>query len=107
MAEIHSKERELNNKINHRKKYIPRGGLNMAQKLSDEARQHKNEYNAEYVKQTKGAAQRKWNEENKERKKQKSFFLWLPQDQDILEHLDAIDNVSGYIKDLIRADINR
>ena len=75
----------------------------MAQKLSDEARQHKNEYNAEYVKQTKGAAQRKWNEENKERKK----LLWLPQDQDILEHLDAIDNVSGYIKDLIRADINK
>lgn len=46
----------------------------MAQKLSDEARQHKNEYNAEYVKQTKGAAQRKWNEENKERKKQNLSF---------------------------------
>lgn len=79
----------------------------MAQKLSDKARQHKNKYNAEYVKQTKGAAQRKWNEENKERKKQKSFFLWLPQDQDILDHLKKIKNVSSYIKDLIRTDINK
>ncbi len=79
----------------------------MAQKLSEEARRHKNKYNAEYVKQTKGAAQRKWDEDNKERKKQKSFFLWLPQDQDILNHLNTVDNVSGYIKDLIREDMNK
>lgn len=79
----------------------------MAQKLSDKARRRKNEYNAEYVKQTKGAAQRKWDEENKNRKKQKSFFLWLPQDQDIVDHLDSVGNISGYIKDLIRADMEQ
>lgn len=79
----------------------------MAQKLSDKARRRKNEYNAEYVKQTKGAAQRKWDEENKNRKKQKSFFLWLPQDKDIVDHLDSVGNISGYIKDLIRADMEQ
>lgn len=77
----------------------------MAQKLSDKARQHKNEYNADYSKQTQFASQRKWDEENRERKKQKAFFLWLPQDQDILDHLNNVGNISGYIKDLIRADI--
>ena len=79
----------------------------MAQKLSEKARQHKNEYNAEYIKQTKGAAQRKWDEKNRERKRQKSFFLWLPQDQDIVDHLDTVDNISGYIKYLIREDMNK
>lgn len=79
----------------------------MAQKLSEEARRRKNEYNADYSQQTQFAAQRKWDEENRERKKQKSFFLWLPQDQDILNHLDTVDNISGYIKDLIRTDMER
>lgn len=77
----------------------------MVEKSLEKARQRKNKYNAEYVKKTKGAAQRKWDEKNKSRKKQKSFSLWLPQDQDILDHLGTKDNVSGYIKELIRADI--
>lgn len=79
----------------------------MTSKLSEEARQRKNDYNSEYVKQTNRKAQKKWDIENQSRKKQKAFSLWLPQDQDILDHLNKIKNFSDYIKGLIRADIKR
>ena len=74
----------------------------MTSKLQEEAKQRKNDYNAEYVKITKRAAQKKWDEANKGRKKQKIFVLWLPQDQDIADHLQKIKNFSDYIKGLIR-----
>ena len=77
----------------------------MTTKLSEEARQRKNDYNAEYVKMTKRAAQKKWDEANQKRKKQKIFILWLPQDQDIADHLQKIKNFSDYIKGLIRRDM--
>lgn len=28
-------------------------------------------------------------------------------DQDIIDHLDQLDNVQGYIKELIRANVNK
>ena len=77
----------------------------MTTKLQEEAKQRKNDYNAEYVKITKRAAQKKWDEANKGRKKQKIFVLWLPQDQDIADHLQKIKNFSDYIKGLIRRDM--
>lgn len=77
----------------------------MTTKLQEEAKQRKNDYNAEYVKTTKRAAQKKWDEANKGRKKQKIFVLWLPQDQDIADHLQKIKNFSDYIKGLIRRDM--
>lgn len=77
----------------------------MTSKLQEEAKQRKNDYNAEYVKITKRAAQKKWDEANKGRKKQKIFVLWLPQDQDIADHLQKIKNFSDYIKGLIRHDM--
>ena len=79
----------------------------MSQKLSDDARRHKNEYNSEYVRRNGGAAQRKWSELNKLRRKQKAFYLWLPQDADIIEHLESVNNFSDYIKSLIRADMSK
>lgn len=77
----------------------------MSKNLSNEARQRKNEYNAEYVKRTGGAAQKKWTEKNKERKKTKLLTLWLPQDGDIIAHLDNVNNFCEYVKNLIREDI--
>lgn len=77
----------------------------MTIKLSDKAKQHKKDYNAEYVKQTKGAAQRKWDLANQKRKTQKTMALWSPQDNDIIDHLKTINNFSAYIKSLIRKDM--
>ena len=77
----------------------------MTTKLQEEAKQRKNDYNAEYVKITKRAAQKKWDDANKGRKNQKIFVLWLPQDQDIADHLQKIKNFSDYIKGLIRRDM--
>lgn len=79
----------------------------MAQKLSEKARKHKNEYNSEYGKANQWGAQKKYFEKTKENRKQQTFFLFLPQDQDILDWLNSQSNKSGYIKDLIRKDIRR
>lgn len=73
--------------------------------LSSEARQRKKEYNAEYAKRTAGAAQKKWTERNKQRKKTKLLALWLPQDGDIIAHLDTVNNFCEYVKNLIREDM--
>lgn len=52
-------------------------------------------------------AQKKYDDANRE--KFKSVYLKLNKetDADILEKLAASKNVQGYIKELIRADINR
>ena len=73
--------------------------------LSSEARQRKKKYNAEYAKRTAGAAQKKWAERNKQRKKTKLLALWLPQDGDIIAHLDNVNNFCEYVKNLIREDM--
>ena len=73
--------------------------------LSNEARQHKKEYNAEYAKITAGAAQKKWAERNKHRKKTKLLVLWLPQDGDVIAHLSTVNNFCEYVKNLIREDM--
>lgn len=75
--------------------------------LSEEARKQKNEYNSEYGKKTNYASQKKYYEKNKEQLKHKAFILSLPKDQDILNHLNKIPNISGYVKMLIRKDMNK
>lgn len=56
---------------NHLRK--TKGSITMSKKLSNEARQHKKEYNAEYVKRTAGAAQKKWTKKKQAEKKDKTI----------------------------------
>ena len=69
---------------------------------SEQAKQNKRNYNKEYGKKTGYAAQTKY---QKERSKQIVFRVFSPQEDDISEWLDEQPNKSGYIKDLIRADM--
>lgn len=57
----------------------------MAQKISEKARQHKNEYQREYAKQTNYAASKKWNRENYQ-----SYTVSLRKDRDaeIIEYIE-------------------
>lgn len=69
---------------------------------SEESKQKKRDYNKEYSKRTGYAAQAKY---QKERSKQVIFRLFSPQDDELSDWLDQQPNKSGYIKDLIRADM--
>ena len=71
----------------------------------EEARERKNARQREYNKRT-GYAQSKIYAE-RHKKKVIGFAVFSPQDDDIIEHLDSLDNKSGYIKDLIRADLRQ
>ena len=62
----------------------------------------KNEIQRDYEKRTGYAAQNKY---NKERGRLVSTRLVTPQDNDILGFLESVPSKSGYIKQLIRADI--
>lgn len=50
----------------------------------------------------KNARGERWNKENT---RQVKFRFNLRTDRDILDKLDSVDNVQGYVKALIRADI--
>ena len=52
----------------------------------------------------KGDNQRKWDAENTKRF---SFQVMKKTEADVLQKLESVDNISGYIKDLIRKDIAR
>lgn len=71
---------------------------------SEKAKQHKKEYNQEYNKKTNYAAQRKY---LAERSKQVAFRVFSPQDDALISWLESQPNKSGYIKDLIRADMEQ
>ena len=63
----------------------------------------KAETQREYEKRTNYAAQRKFEKENVRRYVLK---VMVRTESDILEKLESIENKSGYIKELIRRDIN-
>lgn len=62
------------------------------------------EYQREYNKRTNYASQNKY---HKERGKVVSIRLFTPQDDDILEFLDAQPNKAGYFRELVRADMEK
>lgn len=72
--------------------------------MNEEQRLKKNERQKEYSKRTNFAAQRKYDKENT-----KSFALKFMKttEQDLIEHLEKQPNKSGYIKKLIRDDMNK
>ncbi len=63
-----------------------------------------NERQSEYGKRTKYASQARYNKKNTV-----SFIFraYAPQDNDIIDYLRSLDNMSGYVKDLIRKDMKR
>lgn len=66
--------------------------------------QRKLEYNREYGKKTGYAAQNRY---LKERSKQIVFRLFSPQEDELISWLEQQPNKSGYIKSLIRADLEK
>jgi len=78
----------------------------MAKKVftEEEARERKNARQREYAKKTGYAAQEKYKKENS---KQYIVRVMLTTELDIAEKLESVDNKAGYIKRLIREDIER
>ena len=52
-------------------------------------------------------SQKKANEKYRKEKVKQVAIRFYPGDQELYEFLKAKDNVAGYIKDLIRADMER
>lgn len=52
-------------------------------------------------------SQKKANEKHRKEKVKQVAVRFYPGDQELYEFLKAKDNVAGYIKDLIRADMER
>jgi len=50
-------------------------------------------------------AQKKYDEANKEKFRMVHLKLNRETDTDVIDKLEAVDNIQGYIKELIRADI--
>lgn len=75
----------------------PRGSL-----TPEEARLRKNERQREYAKRTGYKSNDRY---NRERGVSVAFRLFHPQDDDILAKLDTVESKAGYIKNLIRKDI--
>ena len=63
-----------------------------------------NERQREYNKRTKYASQERY---NKEKSVSFIFRAYAPQDNDIIDHLRGLDNISGYVKELVRKDMKR
>ena len=78
----------------------------MAQKkyTEEEARERKNARQREYAKKTGYASDIKYKKNNT---KQIALRLNYNTDADILEKLENVENTQGYIKSLIRADIDK
>ena len=62
--------------------------------MSEEARQRKNAYNREY---------RKRIEDNRKR----YTFTMRPEDNKIIQWLDSKDNLTGYLRNLVLADMEK
>lgn len=71
---------------------------------AEEARERKNQRQREYSKATNYASQKDY---NKQHGKVINFRVFIPQDNDIIEFLETLPNKAGYMKDLIRTDIER
>lgn len=78
----------------------------MAKKVftEEEARERKNARQREYAKRTGYEADMKYKKNNT---KQIALRLNYNTDADILAKLESVENTQGYIKDLIRADIEK
>lgn len=72
--------------------------------LSEEAKQKKREYQREYQKRTHDASQNKYRKNNT---KLVSIRMYMPKDGDILEWIDQQPMKQQYLRDLIRADMER
>ena len=70
----------------------------------EEARQRKNARQREYAKRTGYESGAKY---NRERGKSISFRLFTPQDDDIIEWLEAQPQKAAYFRELIREDMKR
>lgn len=70
----------------------------------EEARQRKNMRQKEYAKRTNHMAARKYDKENI---KKINVIVNVKTESDIIEKLESVENKSGYIKKLIREDIER
>lgn len=70
----------------------------------EEARERKNARQREYSKKTGYAAQRAY---NKARAKQIIFSLYTPKDDKVLAWLNQQPNKAGYIKQLIKEDMEK
>lgn len=68
----------------------------------EEARQRKNARQREYAKKKGYAYSEQY---NREKGKSVAFRLFSPQDDDIIKKLETVDSKAGYIKSLIRKDI--
>lgn len=67
-------------------------------------KEHRNKIQRDYAKRSNYAASNKY---NKEKTKQYSIRLIISKDGDILEKLSNQESVAGYIKELIRQDIEK
>ena len=67
-------------------------------------KEHRNELQREYARRSNYAASNKY---NKEKTKQYSIRLIISKDGDILEKLSNQESAAGYIKELIRQDIEK
>ena len=78
----------------------------MAKKVftEEEARERKNARQREYAKKTHYASDMKYKKSNT---KQIALRLNYNTDADILEKIENVENTQGYIKSLIRADIEK
>lgn len=67
-------------------------------------KEYRNKIQRDYAKRSNYAASNKY---NKEKTKQYSIRLIISKDGDILEKLSNQESVAGYIKELIRQDIEK
>ena len=72
--------------------------------MDSEKKEHRNKIQREYAKRSNYAASNKY---NKEKTKQFSIRLVISKDGDILEKLSNQESAAGYIKKLIRQDIEK
>lgn len=68
----------------------------------EEARERRNERKKEYNKRTNFSSQTKSNAKNS---KLYALRVTIKTDQDIIDKLENVESISGYLKSLIRADI--
>lgn len=73
----------------------------------EEARERKNQRQKEYSKRTNYASQKKYIQSHTVDGKIINFRVSASKDSDIIEFLDSLPNKATYLKDLIRADINK
>ena len=74
------------------------------QEHKEEMRERKNAAQREYAKRSGYASNKKYNEKNT---KVYTFRVVVNTENDIIERLDKKENKAGYIKSLIRADIEK